>query len=141
MLDTVVDEVVVPLVVDVGDTDDEVLLVTVGETDVVDDCVADTVTVFVLVTLADGLLDSVGVTVGVADGLPIAYRLKSSAPKYRVPSVPMAADDSIGAPMLQDQATDPLDRLRAANVPSKHPTYTTPFAPIAGMVETPAVNP
>lgn len=71
--------------VTVADTvaDGVVVLVTVTET--------VCVTVAVVVTDADG--DGVGVTEGVADGLPIAYTLKSEEPTYSVPSEPIAGDE------------------------------------------------
>jgi hypothetical protein len=96
------------------------------------------------VTVGDGVVvdvgEDVGVTLGVADGLAIAYSLKSSEPTYTVPSKPIATDDSTAALVVTDHKVAPVRPFNPDSVPSMQPTYTMPSAPIAGMFTNPLGN-
>lgn len=140
--DTVDDVVPLPLTealteaVTVVDEDTEALeeLDRVTELGVDVDADDDTVTV----GEAEGEADGEAVALGVEDGDAIAYKLKSSAPKNRVPSTPMAAEDSIEFPMETSQCRAPEKTDNATNEPSKPPTKRIPSLPKAGMVANPA---
>lgn len=62
---------------------------------------------------------------GVSDGLPKTYRLKSSAPKYNDPSVPMAAEDSMAVtdppPAPADQTVPAVAVPIAVKIPPMSP--------------------
>lgn len=82
----------------------------------------------------DAEADGVGVTLAVADGLPMAYTLKSSAPTYTVPSTPMAAGDCtlVEAPTVRDHTNTPLLPFTAITTPAMFPMYTMKLLDTAG---------